>query len=219
MASIRHVDVRINGLDGQGVLLRDVELSTTGRDVRKRLLGEASLPRKVGARVVLQWKDEILLLEKSLEEQVLDENLLKAGAIDLSYVYVPGSLYGAWRFLQGLPVDDLPLEGLTELEGLQSRNQLRYLPDELVSLHFGNPGGVQIVDGCGSKLAAFRDGYHSKVIFLTVFFVFTHGPRPFSESYWFASATASYLGGMEEPFQTRKPRKPPHEHHQEEEFF
>ena len=56
----------------------------------------------------------------------------------ISYVYEPSSLHDAWRFLSGLSVDDeeIALDGLTQLEGIHSLDQLRELPKTLQTLSF-----------------------------------------------------------------------------------
>ena len=109
-----------------------VPASLTGRQLRKIISDK--LPPKAGARVALQQGPEMLLLDKTLRESF--------GLVDsacVTYVYIPASLYEAWRLLSGLPVADhaSALEGMTQLEGLSKAHQLETLPRGLHSLVFG----------------------------------------------------------------------------------
>ncbi|CAK9113802.1 unnamed protein product [Durusdinium trenchii] len=125
------LEIQAVGLDGDECSVR-VPASLTGRQLRKIISDK--LPPKAGARVALQQGPEMLLLDKTLRESF--------GLVDsacVTYVYIPASLYEAWRLLSGLPVADhaSALEGMTQLEGLSKAHQLETLPRGLHSLVFG----------------------------------------------------------------------------------
>ena len=58
-------------------------------------------------------------------------------ATRLSYVYVPVKVQDAWRFLMGVSDNEVPLDGISQLEGVGALpSQLQHLPDDLQRLTF-----------------------------------------------------------------------------------
>ena len=71
----------------------------------------------------------MLSLSATLAEQGI------TGTAQLSYLYVPVQVPNAWRFLMELD-EEMPLDGLTELQGIGSLHQLQHLPNDLRKLTF-----------------------------------------------------------------------------------
>eukprot|EP00434_Breviolum_minutum_P001192 symbB.v1.2.001043.t2/scaffold56.1/size371842/14 len=107
--------------------------SILGRELRKTLT--TWLPSKPGTRVAWQLGAKELELDKTLEE--LSEG---KRSVSVSYVYLPVNVLDAWNYLRGLHIEDndghFALEGVTELSGISSVQQLEHLPQSLQTLRF-----------------------------------------------------------------------------------
>lgn len=113
------MELEVLCLNGEGFRLRLSE-STLGREVREMIAEK--LPAKAGTCLMVTHQGSQLLLNKTLGEQGVCGSL--------SCTRVPGSIYDAWCFLQGIevPEQEFALEGVTQVRGIRSLEQLQHLP-------------------------------------------------------------------------------------------
>eukprot|EP00435_Cladocopium_sp_Y103_P061606 s370_g23.t1 len=128
------IDVEVITLQGKRFKVSDVPISMLGRDLRRMICER--LPGKTGAHVVVQHGSSPLSLNQTLVQQ----GIVEGGCVSLTCVYVPVNVAAAWRFLKGYQVDEeeFSLHGVTQLEGIQSADQLMRLPNTLKSLAFAD---------------------------------------------------------------------------------
>ena len=119
----RSAMLQVVGLDGSSL---ELPTATNGLELRKRLAIEA-FPLKKGAALALYAGSERLTwAQEAFEPQTL------------SCVYQAADVHAAWRFLQGLAVfeEDVALEGITQIGGLEFEEQLVDLPSTMEVLSF-----------------------------------------------------------------------------------
>ena len=125
------IDLSVQCLNGEGCRLQ-LSGSCTGWEVYRMV--SKQLPQKKGARLNLHHLDLTLLLHEELQTQGIIGK-----AATLSCTFVPTDLYAAWCTVRGLPVsqEELALEGVTRIQGSNSRDYLHHLPESLEHLTFG----------------------------------------------------------------------------------
>ena len=137
--------LQVVGLDGSSLELCG---PTTGLELRKRL--REAFPLKKGAALALYAGPERKSWDLILEPQLL------------SCVYLKADVHAAWRFLQGLavPQEDIALEGVTQIEGLEFEEQLVDLPNTVEVLSFRRGYNQSITVELPDSLQELTFGYH-----------------------------------------------------------
>eukprot|EP00435_Cladocopium_sp_Y103_P012392 s1020_g3.t1 len=105
------IDLQVQFLNGEGVTLSCVPVTTLGHEVLRILLEQ--LPSKAGAKLALHHAESEFMLHKTLQQQGILGKMAT-----LSCTFVPTNVHASWRFLHGFDTDaaDLALEGITELQ-------------------------------------------------------------------------------------------------------
>eukprot|EP00435_Cladocopium_sp_Y103_P032240 s1318_g8.t1 len=136
------VDIRVCNLAGSTDFSVRLPVSKCGRDLLEAVCRR--LPSKPGANIALQHGPKMLKMHRNLQEQGLGS--LGAKGHDpqvtqvVTYVYTAVNLLETWMYLKEQPVDEefTSLEGITELQGVESLELLRILPRSLQQLTLGS---------------------------------------------------------------------------------
>eukprot|EP00435_Cladocopium_sp_Y103_P026530 s2628_g6.t1 len=129
------IDLHVIGLDGSSLDFRVSEFMT-GLELGR--LVKSQLPGKLGAKIQLHHGAEMLKATNQIWLEPLpgipDTDVTLTYAIRPALqVFVPASVHAAWQFLKGFPVDEeeLALQGVTALAGIEFEDQLIDLPETL----------------------------------------------------------------------------------------
>ena len=126
------VELHICGLSGEELMHTKLPAATLGQEVRQMVAEK--LPSKPGTRFLLYHGVSKLMLNKTLQEQGIDQE------VTLTYTFCSTDLYAAWSFVQGKATEEanrFSLEGVTSIEGASTSEYLCNLPESLRSLTFG----------------------------------------------------------------------------------
>jgi hypothetical protein len=126
------IDLSVQCLNGEGCVLK-LSRSCTGLEVYRKV--SARLPPKKGGKLKLHHLDSPVTLHQTLQEQgIVGE------AAALSCTYVPTDFYAASCAVQELPFSkgDLPIEGVTRIEGTATNGPLRHIIQSLEHLRLGD---------------------------------------------------------------------------------
>eukprot|EP00435_Cladocopium_sp_Y103_P037353 s1042_g9.t2 len=126
------VEIQVLCLNGEGCNFT-LSASTPGHEVRQNILQR--LPSKKGRRCMIHHENAPLLLQQTLQEQVIVGKTLT-----LSCTFVPFDLYKSFYCILGFPVSeqDSALEGVTSIKGAMSGKYLKHLPKSLETIAFGD---------------------------------------------------------------------------------
>ena len=127
------IELEVLSISGACMLTLNVADSMLGRELWKMILDR--IPSKPGLQLVVSHTSR-LVLHESLQQQGLGGQRAQVWA-----TYMPVNLHAAWRFAQGLSVEDaeFSLNGITQVAGVDDEMPalLRNLPKSLRTLTFG----------------------------------------------------------------------------------